>query len=250
MFESWGYKFRCQSLVLCILFLINISRIADSCQRTLKIWLKSNWNSANRYAIYLSLCFAVFFPENFNWYLFIYIYNFFVCWSDFCYLLVFALSKGERPSSLAFLLGVGIRLTYLGRRNGSGSAALATNYPMVGPGCHSLFHINIRFSLIFFCAPQPWGGNTVEKRVAVTWGFPYSFAGCSLSSCSFRYLSGTLFQFAFDESQNAAAWAQTKAMQKNKGEKSPSHFCIHPHFFRPLSPSSCVLFAQLGSNYG
>lgn len=93
MFESWGYKFRCQSLVLCILFLINISRIADSCQRTLKIWLKSNWNSANRYAIYLSLCFAVFFPENFNWYLFIYIYIIFflfvglisvICWFLHC----------------------------------------------------------------------------------------------------------------------------------------------------------------------
>lgn len=99
-----------------------------------------------------------------------------------------------------------------------------------------LAQVAIHFSTLtsgfrcFFCAPQPWGGKTVEKRVAVTWGFPYSFAGCSLSSCSFRYLSGTLFQFAFDESQNAAAWAQTKAMQKKRG-RNPLHISAFTRTF-------------------
>jgi len=47
-------------------------------------------------------------------------------------------------------------------------------------------------------------------------------------------------QFAFDESQ--------KKGEVEKGGKSPSHFCIHPRFSRPLSLSACVLFAQLSSN--
>lgn len=195
--------------------------------------------------------FCSFFPRKFQLILvYIYIYNFFlfvglisvICWFLHC--------RRESDQALWHFYWVWVfdSLTW-----GVEMGVAVQHLPQI---IQWLAQVAIHFSTLtsgfrcFFCAPQPWGGNTVEKRVAVTWGFPYSFAGCSLSSCSFRYLSGTLFQFAFNESQNAAAWAQTKAMQKNKGEKSPSHFCIHPHFFRPLSPSSCVLFAQLGSNYG
>jgi len=48
----------------------------------------------------------------------------------------------------------------LGRKSGCGGAALATNYPTVGPGCHSLFHINFKF----LPPAQRWEKKEVKKR--------------------------------------------------------------------------------------